>query len=124
MCSDEKTTFEAVVMYLNLLIAIVHLWWFAPNFAKVIESVIVDEKTWFGVLNTHIYSFVEPSRFHHYTFQGLSLWYVCSFCNLPYCIEITRNFQQVIKSMPFHEKSKFQAVVICSRHVLIVHLCF
>ena len=37
------------------------------NFAKVIESVIVDEKTWFGVLNIHISAFLESPRFHPYT---------------------------------------------------------
>ena len=37
------------------------------NFPKVIKSVIVDEKTWFGVINIRISAFLESPRFHLYT---------------------------------------------------------
>ena len=92
------------------------------NFSKVFGSVFVDEKTWFGVLNTHISAFLESPRFHLYSFQGLPLCYVCSCGNSPYCIEITWNFPRISESMPFHEKTKFEPVVIYWRHVPIVHL--
>ena len=72
----------------------------------------------------HISAFLESPRFHFYAFQGLSLWYVCSFVNSPYCIEITWNFTHITESMPFNEKSKFEPVLISSRHVPIVHLWF
>ena len=139
----QKSKFEPVVIYsrhvpwftcgsniLPLCFICPNFWKLAKyskicwNFSKVFGLVIVDEKTWFGVLNTHISAFLESPRFHLYSFQGLPLWYVCSCGNSPYCIEITWNFPRITESMPFHEKNKFEPVVIYSRDVPMVHLWF
>ena len=46
------------------------------NFAQIIESVFVVEKTWFGFPSRNLSAFGECHRFHLYSFQGPSLWYL------------------------------------------------
>ena len=70
-------------------------------FAKMIESVCVVEKTLFGLPRSHLCYFPESPRFHLYSFQGLSLWYLCWFGNSLYRIRIIWNFPRITESLPF-----------------------
>ena len=40
------------------------------NFAQMIETVFVDEKTYFELPRIHFSGFADPPRFHLYSFQG------------------------------------------------------
>ena len=60
----------------------------------MIESAFVIEKTCFGLPNTDLGAFGECPRFHLYSFQGPSLWYLCSSGKSSYSIEILQNFAQ------------------------------
>ena len=52
------------------------------------EAVFVYQKTDFELPTIHLSGFAYSLRFHLYSFQGLSLWYLCLFRNSPYRIKL------------------------------------
>ena len=88
------------------------------------ESVLVEENTKLGLPSTNLSAFAESPTFHLYSYQGLSLWYLWSFGNSPYCIEIIGNFAYITESLSFVEKSKFETLIITPTEVGIVYLLF
>ena len=57
------------------------------------------------VPSTHFSLFEKSSRFHLYSFQRPSLWYLCWFGKSSYCIEMSWNFAHIMMSMAFDEKN-------------------
>ena len=99
-------------------------WEWEWDFAQMTKSVVVDEKTLFGVLSTHLSGFTGSERFHLYSFQEPSLWWLCWFGNSPYWIDIICNYPRITESLPFGEKIKFWPLVIPYREVARVWLWF
>ena len=93
------------------------------KFAKMTEPVFVYEKTQFGLLSTHLSAFAECVRFHLWSFQGFSQWYVCLFGNSSYGIQITWTFANITESLAFHQRTTFRLFVMHWRKVPRVDLC-
>ena len=99
----------------------------------MIESAFVIEKTCFGLPNTDLGAFGECPRFHLYSFQGPSLWYLCSSGKSSYSIEILQNFAQKSSNHLFSmNKLSFDhwwytaerfLELACASHILPLLLC-
>ena len=92
------------------------------NFAQMTGTVFVDGKTYFELPWIHLSGFADSPRFHLYSFQGLSLWYLCAFGNSPYRIKLIWNFAHITESLPVVNKTKFEQVMMHCREVPRVDL--
>ena len=101
--------------YSNLPLSFIFLkfWKFAnphkitSNFAQMTETVFVHEKTYFELPRIHLCGFADSPRFHRYSFQWLSLWYLCSFGTSTCDIKLIWNFAHIAESLPVIDKTKF-----------------
>ena len=87
-------------------------WKITWNFAQMTETVFVDQKTDFELPTIHLGGFADSLRFHLYSFQGLSLWYLCLFGNSPYRIKLIWNFAYITESLPVVDRTKFEQVMM------------
>ena len=90
-CTRDKLVDQACTSnILPLSFICFNFWKFANlfeslwNFAKMTEPLCVDTKIWFGLASTHLSVLAVYLRFHLWSFQVLSLWYLCWFASSPY----------------------------------------